>query len=277
LILLPFTYPLVALNAVAMILFILKDNSSKKYKTFALTIVLISLGMTLYSIKLHNQLMPETGENFNLALKNIFHNKVVFSSFLIFCALIISEILRKRGQFLFYLAIAVILAQMALHFSFKTYHLYDGRTVGSLILSLYFGFFLFYQFKEISPIGIYKKSWPILVLSSLAIIFYLSEWRALKKEVLSLREKFTGIVYWTTVEQHTQRFPHACTHWNSEMFTILIQHSSGVPVDFIVKRHPSAHPSFLDWMGKNSFFNSLEQRGVKINRNFFLSPKNEKI
>lgn len=270
-VLLSFTYPLILMCGPGIIIFKFRENNWKLKDASGVIYTALFIMLNFILLIDHNNHYPSTTANFIQSITTFLTNPSAKAGLLLTATAFVLNYFIKYGAIFYIICGTIIFLDFTISQPFIHSHLYDGRSAGVLITIL-----LFYYFVLIPTHDKKRHYWILVSFFTLitAMSFsaiYLREWKNLKNEVVFQSQRHRGVISWEDFTKKTKIFEHACTEWNSEMFSILIQHLEGQDVRLIVNRHPESPKSFFDWLGEKRFLHTLSRLGIKVDHAGFIS------
>jgi hypothetical protein len=255
-----FTYSMLFLILPAILFYLYKNRKAEILHDPALYIILISAALNFLLTIHHNSVMPGTSAQFLESFETFPYNFSMLAAAILLGLYFLSFLFGKYNEHFFVFTTILLMSYLFwTHDTFVPWHLYNGRTLGVIAaVTLFYAALLL----PVRPEG--TKTYT-LVLSALIISsFYLVRWNNFQNEILLNAKSHTGLIKYDDYAAISPIYIETCTHWNSEMFSVLIQILRDEPISMIIKRHPSSEPVLFNSENGDGFVDEVRARGIKF-------------
>lgn len=269
-----FCYPLLLAALPILILDTLRSKVQERQLGLWISfgfIYLINIALIFH----HQSLMPGTGKEMIDGISNCWRTPTIPALVIFYLFLLLSEFLTTLKQLSVVMGLGLGLYVFAhYHHEFSIWQLKSGRVWGVLFL---FSLFVHSRVKKwIFSFNVLPAlALGCMVINSVNLIW----WANYEKKFIVKLDGLYGEIERETFAKIYPEFDHAATHWNAEIYSLMIQHLNHLPVTAIIRSDPTYPLTF--YPGETN--EEREERirdftglGVRFDQKFLVTVRGQK-
>jgi hypothetical protein len=194
-------------------------------------IFLLNIAFTIH----HQSLMPGTGEEMINGLSHCWGTPTIPALVVIYLFFFLSSLIPNQKQFISIVGVGLgFFVYYHYRHEFYIWQLKSGRVWGVLFL---LGLMVLSRIKKVF---LSYQVLPAIILGCMAInSLNLSWWINYEKTFLHKLDGLYGEIERDKFTNIYPEFDHAATHWNAEIYSLMIQHLHHLPIQAIIRSDPS--------------------------------------